>query len=413
VYVAQDGVNPDFRDWGGANWYQNARLAYWNMFISGDSDLLPSFFEYYLDMLPIALARSPIYFNTTGAFWPETQVIFGTFYDSDYGCNRNGLPTGIPDTRWNRYNYQGGLDLSMLILYHYIYFQDANALRKYLPIVTSVIEFYNGRWKEHDAQGKIIFYPSQAAETWQCPTYPPVVDDCVTNDLPDIAGLRAVIPKLLALPSGFLTADFTTLCHNLYDRLPPVPTAGDGTFVAGTKLPKTTSNSENVELYVVHPYRLITPANKQAAINTYNKRRFPCNVGWCQDIMYAALLGLTNQATSQVTERAKTAPADGYRFPGFMPHLQDYPPSLDHLSNMNSGLQWMLLQGDETTNDIELFPAWPCEWSVDFKVRGPLNTIVQGKYANGKVSAFSVTPSSRMNNVKFAGCATPENISYE
>lgn len=362
-------------------------------------------------MLPLALLRNPIYFNSTGAFFPETQVIFGTFYDTDYGCpgGRNGLPVGIPSTRWNRYNYQGGLDLSLLILDHYTYSQDQNVLKRYLPIVTGVIEFYSGRWKDHDAQGKIIFYPSQAIETWQCPTYPPVVTDCVTNNLPDIAGLYSVIPKLLALPQGLLSTDFITLCKNLMGRLPPVPMGQEGgqtVFVSGEKLPKDTSNSENPELYAVHPFRIVTPATKQAAIASYNRRKFRCNDGWCQDLMVAALLGITNEAMTQVVQRAKTGPADGYRFPGFMPHFQDYQPSADHLSNMNSALQWMLLQGDDSNNNVILFPAWPCNWNVDFKLRGPLNTIVEGKYANGKMSSFTVTPASRTSSVKFANCAS-------
>jgi len=272
--------------------------------------------------------------------------------------------------------------------------------------------FFSGRWKAQDAQGKLIFFPSQAIETWQCPTYPPVVNDCVTNDLPDIAGLAAVIPRLLALPNGFLTPDFITKAKTLLSRLPPIPTAvkaGKTVFVAGEKLPADTSNSENAELYTAHPYRIaLRDSNaKNAAIASYGIRKFPCNTGWCQDIMDAALLGLTSEAMTQVVDRANTKPATGYRFPGFMPHFQDFEPSSDHLSNMNNALQWMLLQGDDVTNDIVLFPTWPCkDWNVDFKLRGPLNTVVQGKYVNGKISSYSVMPASRTNNVKFAACVS-------
>ena len=44
--------------------------------------------------------------------------------------------------------------------------------------------------------------------------------------------------------------------------------------------------------------------------------------------MNAALLGLTEIASSNVLARAKTAPATGYRFQGFAPHEQDYEVSL-------------------------------------------------------------------------------------
>jgi len=261
-----------------------------------------------------------------------------------------------------------------------------------------------------DPNGKIVFFPSQSIETWQCVTYPPVESDCVTNDTPDIAGLYGVINRLLALPNGLLTMNFINLCKSLYSRLPAIPTGtknGQSVFLGGEKLPASTSNSENPELYVLHPYRVVTPTTKQMAINSYNIRTFKCNQGWCQDIMNAALLGLTTETMSQVVDRANTGPATGYRFPGFMPHFQDYEPSSDHLSNMNTALQWMLVQGDDTSsNNILMFPAWPCnQWNVDFKLRGPLNTIVEGKYENGKLLNFVVTPASRTNNVKFVACA--------
>jgi len=297
----------------------------------------------------------------------------------------------------------------MLILDHFNYFQDSTVFKRYLPIITGVIQFYSGRWTQLDRNGKIIFFPSQAIETWQCPTYPPVASDCVTNDLPDIAGLYGVISRLLDLPSGLLPTDFINLCKSLNSRLPPIPTGtknNQPVFLAGEKLPAGTSNSENAELYVLHPFRVVTAATKQMAINSYNIRQFRCNQGWCQDVMNAALLGLTNEAMTQVVGRATTAPADGYRFPGFMPHFQDYQPSADHLAVMNTALQWMLVQGsDDQNNNVLMFPAWPCsQWNVDFKVRGPLNTVVQGKYVNGKLSNFVVTPASRTNNVKFVGC---------
>lgn len=41
----------------------------------------------------------------------------------------------------------------------------------------------------------------------------------------------------------------------------------------------------------------------------------------------------------QVLERAATAPAAGYRFIGFAPHMQDFDPSADHFANMNRCVQ--------------------------------------------------------------------------
>jgi len=411
LYVATT-PNPDDRQWGGGEWWQNLRLPYYNMLASGDHDLILSLFDYYLNMLPIAQARTVTYFNITGAFWPETNVLFSLYYNSDYGCpgSRNGFPPSIPQTRWNRYNYQGGLDLSLLILEHFSHTKDVSTFKKYQEIIRSVIMFYSKRWTKTDSQGKLIFFPSQAIETYQCVTYPPIESDCVTNSMPDIAGLMSVLNALLELPTGLLDPQFVTLCKNLLAITPDLPVATDGShLLAGQKLPPSQSNVENPELYAVHPYKLYTVAqsaqHNKPAITSYYARIHKCNQGWCQDIMNAALLGLTSEAQQQVVERAKTAPAQGYRFPGFMPHFQDFPPSGDHLSNLNSALQWMLLQsGQGKDQSIMLFPAWPCSWDVEFKLRAPENTVVHLIYKGGKVQKLDVTPTSRRNDIRFMNC---------
>ncbi len=47
----------------------------------------------------------------------------------------------------------------------------------------------------------------------------------------------------------------------------------------GAQLPPQTSNSENTNLYPVHPFRLFGVGKDMldVAINTYNTRQFPCN----------------------------------------------------------------------------------------------------------------------------------------
>ncbi len=58
-------------------------------------------------------------------------------------------------------------------------------------------------------------------------------------------------------------------------------------------------------------------------------------------------------------------------------------------------LQEMLLQsGDDgfATTQIVLFPAWPCQWDVSFKLWGPLATSVDVVYAGGKLVSMVVDP---------------------
>lgn len=61
------------------------------------------------------------------------------------------------------------------------------------------------------------------------------------------------------------------------------------------------------------------------------------------------------------------------------------------------GLQKMLMQtiGDE----IRLFPAWPKEWDVDFKLHAPQNTVIEGVLKNGQLTLKSITPESRRKDI--------------
>jgi hypothetical protein len=48
-----------------------------------------------------------------------------------------------------------------------------------------------------------------------------------------------------------------------------------------------------------------------------------------------------------------------------------------------------------TGNKIYLFPAWPKNWDVNFKLYAPFNTTVEGVLKNGKLEALKVTPIAR------------------
>ena len=61
-------------------------------------------------------------------------------------------------------------------------------------------------------------------------------------------------------------------------------------------------------------------------------------------------------------------------------------------------VQEMLLQTSDTV--IYLFPAWPKEWDVHFKLHAPGNTTVEAILKNGKVEMLSIIPESRKKDVK-------------
>mmetsp|Transcript_34947 Transcript_34947/g.91480 ORF Transcript_34947/g.91480 Transcript_34947/m.91480 type:complete len:196 (-) Transcript_34947:9-596(-) len=140
-----------------------------------------------------------------------------------------------------------------------------------------------------------------------------------------------------------------------------------------------THNGEGPELYAMHPHRVYTKGRAVASgldisvgERTVAHSRFAQGGrGWSYAINAQALIGDAGNASKQLLDRAFTPPAPGYRFDGFAPHEQDFDPSADHFANMNRALQEMLIQsGDDgyVNTTIVLFPAWPCEWDVAFKL---------------------------------------------
>jgi hypothetical protein len=166
---------------------------------------------------------------------------------------------------------------------------------------------------------------------------------------------------------------------------------------------------ENADLYAVHPYRRATVGRGDAAAlklatAAYGKRFDKIDKGWNQNAMDAALLGLAGDAAKYILARASTPPAQGYRFPAFAPHEQDYEPSADHFAVFSNALQYMLIQRvDDETESVLLLPAWPCSWDVNFTISAPRLTTVQGSLIGGKLS-FAVTPQSRASAVRVGRC---------
>lgn len=381
--------DPDWRRWGGNYWFQNTRLAYWPMLAAGDFDLMDSWFRMYRDALSLSEARVKTYYGFEGAAqFPETMYHWGFPNNGDYGW-KNKAPE--PANSYISRYWNGSLELIAVMLDRYDFTRDAMFARKTLvPLADPLISFLNQYWPKHDAQGKIIFDPAQSLETWHA----------AVNPLPEIAGLRFLLPRLLALPDDVITADQHARWKKMLGELPPVPVAD----VGGVKLlrPAETfsrkSNSENTELYAVFPYRLygVGRDGLQMAVDTYNRRGNRHNRGWCQDSIQAACLGLADEAARLVVGRA--AQVNGaHRFPVMWGPNFDWVPDQDHGNNILTTLQYMLLQPDG--DRIHLLPAWPSRWNVSFKLHAPRNTTVEGTYREGKLVNLMVTPASESARV--------------
>jgi hypothetical protein len=120
-----------------------------------------------------------------------------------------------------------------------------------------------------------------------------------------------------------------------------------------------------------------------------------------------AYLGLTDLAKEGLLARVRNSKEDKFappnkvnndsRFPAFWGPNFDWIPDQDHGGILLKTLQAMLLQTDG--RQILLFPAWPRDWNVDFKLHAPYNTILEGRFQDGKLVELSVTPESRHSDV--------------
>ncbi|EER13294.1 hypothetical protein Pmar_PMAR015892 [Perkinsus marinus ATCC 50983] len=419
LFTAQRN-DPDYRQWGGLNWWQNLRAPYYNMLPAGDFAMQQTLFEAYKRTLNGTMAKTALYYphmKGPTAFWDEyVHPLIGTTHPDSYGCGRAGSidpPIWYAEDRWNHFNLQGALDLCLLMLDHYAWTKDRDVLKANLPLMDAVINFFSQWRTAKDVEGRMVLFPAQAIETWQCPGYKDMVagKNCSKNDQPTISGLWAVVTRLVKLPYDLTLSEQRLRWKKLLSVLPLVPLTKAKT--GGWKLapcevcsPRP-ANVENADLYAVHPYRIITAKSRYIQVGriTFKERRFTSDVGWEQNVMDAALLGLAKTAQSLVVARAELGPAKGYRFPVFAPHLQDYPPSADHYAVMNNAMTYMLLQPmDDKEEGIMLFPAWPCDWDVNFKLWGPANTVIEGSLVGGNVTELHIEPEHRSRAVIVMPC---------
>ena len=392
--------NPDFRAWGSSYWNQNNRLLYWPLIETGDFDLLKPWFDMYENALPMAKDRTQAYFHHAGAAFIETGYFWGLPNLNDFGWDN---PTTELRSEWMRYHIQGTLEVISQMLDEYDVTQDAEFARKdIIPFADAIVTYYNLHWPRGE-DGKIKMTPVQSLETYQ---------RIAVNPTPDIAGLKSVLPRLLDLPAAWTSSQQRSVWSEELADLPVIPIGrtangklpplgvgdpdGTPTILPAESYGKT-SNAENPELYVVFPYRLYGAGKPDLnlALNTFAARRFPWDVCWGQDGPQSALLGLTAVAKKAAIDEFTDYGDE--RFSWFWKAGGDWIPDLDDGGTGMITLESMLMQYDGKR--IQLLPAWPSDWTADFKLHAPYRTTVEGHVENGKVTKLKVTPQSRAKDV--------------
>jgi hypothetical protein len=388
--------SPDWRRWGDCYWWQNTRLIFHPMIMAGDFDLMEPLWKLYARPRQLAEARSTAWYGSQGSWIPETMTLFGTYANKDYGWKRDGKAPGEVDSPWWRWNWVQGPELIDLLLKRWEWSGDeAFATRELLPQAESLLRYIDTRFRRDD-RGLLYIDPAQSAETYW---------HGVANDLPTIAGLRSVLPRLLALPGHLTTSPQRELFARLWRQCPAVP-VGERETKAGRKrvlLPAwkfedRTNNCENTETYAIWPFPhyALGKADLEMARTTYAVRKFNLPSGWGYDSNLAAALGLADEAGRLLFGRAQNSHPN-FRFPATWGPNFDWLPDNCHGGNLMTTAQMMLMQCDGDA--IRLLPAWPQGWNVDARLHAPRGTTVRLQVADGRLVRCDIHPAERRRDV--------------
>jgi hypothetical protein len=385
----------DYRRWGPGYWWQNTRLPYTSLCTSGDLDLLQPFFRMYTgEVLAVSRYRTQRYFGyEDAAYMAECIHPWGAVFGESYGWETPAAERTdkLQVSGYHKWEWVGGLELVFMLQDYYDHTGDREFLRKtLLPAARAFVRFFDCHYRP-GPDGKLVMHPSQALETWWD----------TTNPMPEVAGLHAVIGRLLALPGELLPAADRSYLTGLQTRLPALPVRE----VEGVRLLapavrfENKRNIENAELYAVFPFRLVSFEKPGAplGVEALKRREDRGAFGWRQEDIFMAYLGLADEARDYVVQRVrKKDPA--CRFPAFWGPNYDWTPDQCHGGVLMKAVQAMLLQSEG--DKIFLLPAWPADWNVDFKLHAPQQTVVEARVREGRITDLKITPESRRKDVE-------------
>jgi len=393
-------VTPDFRRWMGCYFMsQNQRWLGWPTVAGGDADLLAPTTRFYRDRSRVAAARAKNQ-GATGVVYTEPLDVWGL-------CPVAPLPNGLCGAQHLTWHFSMGVENAWMNL-------QANANAGYpiaqdLAWMIGTVDFYDTYYraenkkrtgKELGDDGKLVIYPGNGLE---------YAGDA-TNPLDAVSGLLALTEGLLR-HNGLAAADRQRL-EGILATLPPVPTGRRGGRQA--LLPAKTYNFsynkwEPIEMYAAWPYRRVgvtRPDTLQLARDSWDTvpedraRLCKQDFSWMANLANMAALASPEKARERAIYKMANTAAPQARFPAFFGPGHDWLPDHNWGGAGMTGVQEMLLAPEPGANGkLHLFPAWPSDWDVDFKLHAPGATLVEASLKGGKLVSLRVTPASREKDI--------------
>ncbi|MBV7530180.1 DUF5703 domain-containing protein [Chitinophaga sp. sic0106] len=395
-------LTPDYRNWGGGlHTAQNQRLVYFPMIRSGDWDLLQPQLNFYLRLLHTAELRSKVYWNHGGACFTEQMENYGLPDFAEYGQKRpEYFDKGVEYNAWLEYEWDTVLEFCLMMLEQERY--TGKDIRETIPFIESCLQFFDEHYQylakqrgrmPLDGAGKLVLYPGSAAETYKM----------AYNSTSTIAALQTISKRLLELPAGYLSAAQKQHWTAFRSRIPELSytTQYGAVTIAPARSWERIYNVESPQLYPVFPWGIfgVGKPGLDTALNTWHKDtnviRFRSHIGWKQDNIWAARLGLRKEAWELTVKKLASGPQ---RFPTFWGPGFDWLPDHNWGGSAMIGIQEMLMQTIDKR--ILLFPGWPADKDVHFKLHAPYHTTVEATLKNGKVVSLIVVPKERERDVE-------------
>ena len=407
----------DERRWGGAEHVQATRFTYMPLLGANRLEMARGYTKFYDGMLPYFKVQTEKMWGLPGLWFPETLFPWGHTMDFQLTEHVDGY--GVPShfVRWHpesapygkfhwfnpyTFHFNPGLEVCHNYLDYYDYSGDESFLKNNAyAVIKGVCEFFSNmlqkRW-----DGLYHLGPASALETWW------LVDDPANA----LDGIRAIFPKFIALSEKFdRDANLRAKCKEILSLLPDPPRglwrsgkvfdlSIDVYAPAGRVGPYLErKNGETPQLSRIYPFGLsgVGTDDYELAKRTYDKRIIKSlPAGWSQDGVWAARLGLADEAARVVKTQAQKW--NLYRYGGWKsgddvswPEDDAIPaherlsisPFLDAGGNSAFNLQEMLLQSHQGV--IRIIPAWPKDWSGLFRLRARQGFLITAAVENGKV----------------------------
>ena len=393
-------VTPDFRRWMSCCFMaQNQRWLGWPTLANGDADLLSPTTRFYRDRAKIAADRAKNQ-SADGVAYTEPLNIWGL-------CPVAPRPDGLCGARHLLYHFSMGVENAWMNLQAHDVM--GIPLDKDLGWIAGTVLFYDSFYrselkkrtgKELGDDGKLVMYPGNGLEF--------AVD--ATNAIDAVAGFTRVTDSLLKLKE--LPPAVRTRLESIRKTIPPLPVArrcGVMSLQPAKSWNGDFNKWEPIEMYAYWPYRLVgvtRPETLQLGRDTWDTipedraRLCKQDYSWMANVANMAALASPEKAKERAIYKMSNTAAPQARFPAFFGPGHDWLPDHNWGGAGSTGIQEMLLAPEPGVNGrLHLFPAWPVEWDVDFKLHAPGKTIVEGVLKGGKLVSLKVTPESRAKDI--------------